>query len=221
MNKANKKVMVFGTFDIFHKGHENFLKQARKHGDYLIAVIARDKTVLSVKKQETRNKEQKRLKILTDNKFVDEAVSGSLKDKYAVIKKYQPDVICLGYDQKAFIENLAEKLKEFKLDKTRILRLKSYYPNKYKSSIMKNKKGFAGLMISIIVAIAIMVALFVWWQKMSANNLQNATQEAADQAGIQLENHNASPQGQVDAVRDMVGKIQDKKNAEIENELKK
>ncbi|MFA5777540.1 MAG: adenylyltransferase/cytidyltransferase family protein [Parcubacteria group bacterium] len=140
MNKANKKTMVFGTFDIFHKGHENFLKQARKYGDYLIAVVARDKTVLSVKKKETRNKEQKRLKVLVNNKLVDEAVLGSLKDKYAVIKKYQPDVICLGYDQNNFVEGLARKIKDFGLNKTKIVRLKSYYPEKYKSSILKNKK---------------------------------------------------------------------------------
>ena len=137
MPKIMKKVMIFGTFDIFHKGHENFLKQAKKQGDYLIAVIARDKTVFSVKKQETRNREQERLKILADNKFVDEAVLGSLKDKYAVIKKFRPDVICLGYDQKAFIENLEKKLKDLGLDKTKILRLKSYYPDKYKSSKLK------------------------------------------------------------------------------------
>jgi len=222
MNKVNKKVMVFGTFDIFHKGHENFLKQARKHGDYLIAVVARDKTVFSVKKQKTRNKEQRRLKILANNKFVDNTVLGNLGDKYAVIKKYQPDVICLGYDQKNFIGNLAKKLKEFGLDETRIIRLKSYYPEKYKSSIIKKtKNGFAGMLVSILVAVALIVGLIYWWQKMSSNNLQNATQKAADEAGVQLESHDATSQGQVDAVRDMVNKVQDKKNTEVEGELNK
>jgi hypothetical protein len=87
--------------------------------------------------------------------------------------------------------------------------------------MLKNKRGFAGMLVGIIVAVTLMAALFVWWQKMSANNLQNATQKAADEAGVKLESHDATPQGQVDTVRDMVGKIQDKKNAEIENELKK
>jgi len=44
MNKIKKKkVMVFGTFDIFHPGHRSFLNQAKKYGNYLIVVVARDK----------------------------------------------------------------------------------------------------------------------------------------------------------------------------------
>ena len=133
--------MVFGTFDIFHKGHENFLKQAKKLGDHLIVVVARDRTVLDVKKQDTKNKEQKRVGILRDSKLADEIVLGNLKDKYAVIKKYKPDVVALGYDQEFFVDKLEEKLKEFGLDKTRIIRLKSHYPEKYKSS--KLRQGWA------------------------------------------------------------------------------
>lgn len=134
-----KKVMVFGTFDIFHKGHEYFLQQAQKQGDYLMVVVARDKTVLNIKKQKTANNEQKRLKILSNSKFVDEAVWGSLGDKYAVIKKYKPDVICLGYDQKAFTQDLKNKLKEFGLDGTKIIRIESYHPEKFKSSKLRRK----------------------------------------------------------------------------------
>jgi FAD synthetase len=137
LERKNKKAMVFGTFDIFHKGHENFLKQARKYGDHLIVVIARDKTVLDIKKQRTVNREQKRLRILKDRDLADEIILGSLKDKYAVVKKYKPDVICLGYDQRVFIKGLERKLKEFGFDETMIVRLKSYYPEKYKSSIIK------------------------------------------------------------------------------------
>jgi FAD synthetase len=137
MKKANKKVMVFGTFDIFHKGHENFLKQARRKGDFVIVVVARDKTVLDVKKKKSANSEQKRLRILKNSGLADKVILGSLSDKYLTIKKYKPDVICLGYDQKAFIANLTKKLKEFGLDKTTIMRLKSYYPNKYKSSKLR------------------------------------------------------------------------------------
>lgn len=138
MEKKIKKVMIFGTFDIFHKGHENFFKQAKKYGEYLIVVVARDRTVLSVKKKKTLNSEGKRVVILRDSELTDEVILGNLGDKYEIIKKYQPDVICLGYDQKVFVRELRKKIKKFKLDKTRIIRLKSYYPEKYKTSLLKN-----------------------------------------------------------------------------------
>lgn len=135
------KVMVFGTFDIFHLGHRSFLRQAKENGDYLTVVVARDKTVKSVKKQDTKNKEQARLENVQKSMLADKVVLGSLGDKYEVIKKYKPDVICLGYDQKFFIEDLEEKLIEFGLSKTKIIRLKSYKPGVYKSSKLKNEKN--------------------------------------------------------------------------------
>lgn len=134
-----KKVMIFGTFDIFHKGHINFLKQARKYGDYLIVVIARDKTVKEVKGEFPQSKEKKRARVIKDNTLADEVILGSQTDKYAAIKKYKPAVICLGYDQKFFIDNLKDELLKLKLKNTRVIRLKSYYPEKYKSSKLKNK----------------------------------------------------------------------------------
>ena len=134
---TQNKVMAFGTFDIFHKGHENFLKQARQYGNYLIVVVARDKTVKNVKGEFTQNNELIRQRAVIKSNLADEVILGNLENKYQVIKKYQPEIICLGYDQKAFIENLQEKLKEFGLEKTRIIKLKSYYPEKYKSSKLR------------------------------------------------------------------------------------
>jgi len=52
--------MVFGTFDVFHKGHESFLRQAYCYGDFLVAVVARDKTVAKIKKHRTKNKRTKK-----------------------------------------------------------------------------------------------------------------------------------------------------------------
>ncbi len=133
-----KKVMLFGTFDIFHKGHKNFLKQARRYGDYLIVVVARDETVEKVKKRLPQNSEDIRLKNIKESDLADEVVLGSLENKYKAIEKYKPNVICLGYDQGTFTENLREKLKKLNLGKTKIVRLKSYYPEKYKSSKLRD-----------------------------------------------------------------------------------
>src|SRR3989344_1239359 len=131
-----KKVMAFGTFDIFHPGHRSFLKQAKKKGNYLMAVIARDKTVARCKKQDARNKEQQRLKKIKESKLANKTILGNLGDKYQAIKRYKPDIICLGYDQKFFVRGLKKKLGEFNL-KAKVIRLKSYKPEIYKSSKLK------------------------------------------------------------------------------------
>jgi len=75
--------------------------------------------------------------MIQESALADEVILGSLGDKYAIIKKRKPNVICLGYDQEFFIENLKSKLKEFGLIKTEIIRLKSYKPEIYKSSKLR------------------------------------------------------------------------------------
>ena len=134
-----KKVLVFGTFDIFHEGHEDFLRQARQHGELLRVVVARDETVKKVKGREVVHSEQKRKEEIEKSGLADEVVLGSLEDKYAVIKNFSPDVICLGYDQQFFIDKLEDKLQELGLEKTKIIRLEAHKPNIYKSSKLREK----------------------------------------------------------------------------------
>ena len=133
-----KIIMTFGTFDIFHQGHKYFLQQAKKYGDYLIVIIARDATVKQVKLNLPDKNEKQRQQIVIKSQLANNVVLGNLKDKYAVIKKFKPDIICLGYDQKYFVNQLQDKIKKLKLN-TKIIRLRSYKPYKYKTSIIKNK----------------------------------------------------------------------------------
>ncbi len=132
-----KKVMVFGTFDIFHPGHKNFFKQAKNFGDFLIVVVARDETVLRVKKHKPKNNEKERLRTIQKCKVVDKVVLGNRGDKYKIIKEHKPNIICLGYDQEFFIDQLKEKLNFFNLTQTKIIRLKPYKEQIYKSSLLK------------------------------------------------------------------------------------
>ena len=70
-----KLVMCFGTFDLLHLGHLHYFQEAKKHGDYLIVVIARD---ITKKKQHKKVlfSEQERQKLVQSSKLVDEAVLG-------------------------------------------------------------------------------------------------------------------------------------------------
>lgn len=129
--------MIFGTFDLLHPGHINFIKQAKKYGDYLILVLARDETVKGLKKHWPSEDIDTRAQNLAMTELVDLIVYGKLRGYYQVIKKYKPDIICLGYDQTYLTDKLVEKIRKYGL-KTKIVRLKTYQPEKYKTSLLKN-----------------------------------------------------------------------------------
>ena len=130
-----RKVMVFGTFDGIHEGHLDFFRQAKKYGDYLVAVVAKDKNVEKIKGKLPIRDENERLDDLKGCKLIDEAKLGYEDNPYKIIEEVMPNVICLGYDQKSFNAGLEGKLKELGLN-IEIYTLKSYKPDKFKSSII-------------------------------------------------------------------------------------
>lgn len=130
--------MVFGTFDYLHAGHENLFEQAKALGTEVIAIIARDKTVKTIKGELPDHNEKERKKNLESTGWANKVVLGNAKDKSLVIKDYRPDIIALGYDQFAFTYRLEKLLMDIKLD-AKIIRLKPYRPDMYKSSILKKQ----------------------------------------------------------------------------------
>lgn len=128
------RVVCFGTFDVFHKGHEHYLRSAKAFGE-LWAIVALDETVLKVKGRSARNCQDKRLAVISDLDFVDHAILGNPGDKYDIIEKIKPDVICLGYDQEAFVDKLEGELKKRGLNAV-VKRIDSYEPHVYKSSLL-------------------------------------------------------------------------------------
>ena len=134
-----KTSMAFGSFDILHQGHLNYLKQAKKFGGFLIVVVARDKNIIKFKGKKPINNENKRLKKIKKLKFVDKAVLGNKDDILEVLEEYKPDIICLGYDQKTVDEDKLKKELKKRDIKAKIVRCRPFKPEVYKSSKMKSK----------------------------------------------------------------------------------
>jgi len=130
-----KKVLITGTFDQLHPGHIYFLNQSKQLGDYLIVIIARDKTVKKIKGRLPINNENKRATAIRKTGIPNRVVLGKIRDKYTIIQQNKPDIIALGYDQMTFTKNLKSELAKRNL-KPVIKRLKAYQPHKYKSSLI-------------------------------------------------------------------------------------
>ena len=131
------KVLVFGTFDIFHKGHEYFLSEAAKFGS-LNVVVARDLTTYEVKGRFPRNDQLNRVSVLKGLSYVDDVHLGNEGDKYKIIEKIKPHIICLGYDQDSFTDGLEEELNKRGLD-VEIKIFEGFQTEKYKSSKLRNE----------------------------------------------------------------------------------
>jgi|SRR5579872_2052356 len=136
--KKDKTVMVFGTFDLVHKGHHNFFNQAKKLGDSLIISVARDVNVKKIKGFKPWNSEEKRLAALKKLKIAGAVILGDTRGYIKHIKKVAPDIIALGYDQSAYTKTLRKDLERAGL-KTKVIRLKPHRPNIYKTSKLKMK----------------------------------------------------------------------------------
>ena len=134
-----KVVMVFGAFDGLHPGHLSFFKQAKKYGNFLIVSVGTNKNVERIKGQKPLFSELERLGLARDLSIVDQAVLGVEEDFYNEIKKYAPDVVCLGYDQWASEAEVKSELLKVGLTKTKVVRLRPYKNQRAKSTIVKSQ----------------------------------------------------------------------------------
>ena len=106
-----RRVMAGGAFNILHPGHIRFLEKARSLGDFLVVVVASDRTVL-------RNKgvllapAEERKRMVESVRFVDRAIIGSEQGFFSVVEKERPDIIALGYDQERDREWILKGLRE-------------------------------------------------------------------------------------------------------------
>ena len=102
-------VLTGGKFNRVHPGHTWLLKKAKKLG-YLIIVLASD----AHNKRPYARPEKERKTAIEKLKIADKVVVGSSKKFSYVIRKFHPNIIVLGYDQKMpdkETRQIAEKMK--------------------------------------------------------------------------------------------------------------
>lgn len=94
-----KRVITFGTFDVFHVGHVNILERAAALGEHLIVGVSSDELNFSKKQRYPIYSEQDRVKIISSLKFVDTVfIEESLEKKKEYIQTYDADVLVMGDD---------------------------------------------------------------------------------------------------------------------------
>lgn len=115
---SKKVILTGGKFNHIHPGHVWLLKKAKEFG-YLIVILAHDKhnrRAYAVTAK-IRKKNMRALGI------ADKVAVGSPTGFVGVVKKYRPDIIVLGYDQKMPDKITEEYVKKHKI---KILRLRKY-----------------------------------------------------------------------------------------------
>lgn len=117
--------MAFGSFSIIHPGHVFYLEEAKKFGDYLIAVLATDSNIEKEKGRKPLLGEKERLAVVRALKPVDEAVVGYEEDFYRVVREKKPDTIAFGYDSKFSEKEVEGKLKEMGIH-AKVVRIKKF-----------------------------------------------------------------------------------------------
>ena len=130
-------VLTGGVFDIIHVGHLATLREAKRLGDLLVVVVARDRTVERMKGRKPINSERDRLEVISALKPVDLAILGDEEDLYRTVRRVKPDVIALGYDQKHNEEEMRKKLEELGIN-AEVVRLKIGIPH-VKTSLIISK----------------------------------------------------------------------------------
>ena len=99
--KNQNIIFTNGCFDIIHRGHIEYLNEAKSLGDVLIVGLNSDSSVRKLKGEKRPvNKELDRATVLDNIKCVDYVIIFGEDTPYNLIKKVLPDILVKGGDWK-------------------------------------------------------------------------------------------------------------------------
>lgn len=96
---SNRKVYTGGTFDLFHRGHVNFLRQCKEIGDTVIVSLNTDEFIYRYKGEYPIVSYEDRKEVLLSCKYVDKVIPNSKgEDSKPTILDVNPKFIVIGSD---------------------------------------------------------------------------------------------------------------------------
>lgn len=115
-----KKVITYGTFDLFHEGHYKLLKRAKELGDYLIVGITTEQYDQARGKLNVVDSLMTRIDNVRATGFVDEIViEDHVGQKIEDIQKYGVDIFTVGSDWVGAFDYLKEYCEVVYLSRTK------------------------------------------------------------------------------------------------------
>lgn len=104
-----RKVITYGTFDLFHQGHYNLLKRAKDLGDWLIVGVTTDNFDLARGKMNTCDNMMDRIEAVRNTGLADQIIIEEYKgQKIDDIQKYGVDIFAIGSDWTGYFDYLKE-----------------------------------------------------------------------------------------------------------------
>jgi glycerol-3-phosphate cytidylyltransferase len=104
-----KRIITFGTFDVFHVGHVNLLQRASTLGDQLIVGVSTDELNFSKKGRFPIYNQNDRMKIINGLRYVNFCFEEeSLENKRGYILQYEADVLVMGDDWKGKFDEFSD-----------------------------------------------------------------------------------------------------------------